>query len=164
MKELNTRPWYKQFWPWFLISIPFASVILSTTMMHLATNGQDTLVIDDYYKEGKGINLQLIKYQEAKVRGIKADLTVSSDSVALRFNAGAPDTAEALVLDFHHATIAKNDFELLLSKDASGNYRASLDRPITGKWRVTLHPLDTEWKITHKLTFPREDVIAFDPS
>ena len=52
-------PWYKQFWPWFLITVPVLTVIMSGFLIHFATSGEDSLVIDDYYKEGKAINITL---------------------------------------------------------------------------------------------------------
>ena len=58
-------PWYKQFWPWFLIAVPVITVIMSGFLIHFATSTQDTLVIDDYYKEGKAINARLDKVEAA---------------------------------------------------------------------------------------------------
>lgn len=163
MKSDTPTPWYKQFWPWFLISIPVISIILSMTMMHLATSGKDTLVIDDYYKEGKGINRQLVKYQEAKVRGIDTTLTFEPHSVQLNFKSGAPETGEALSLTFQHATLAEHDFSVMLVRDANGTYRATLDKPVDGKWRVLLKPIDDQWRISQTLTLPRKGPINFAP-
>ena len=93
---MSTTPWYKQFWPWFLITIPVISMILSITMLNLALNTEDSLVIDDYYKEGRGINLELTKVQEAKVQGISTRITFNNKRVSLEFNTGAPQSAQAL--------------------------------------------------------------------
>ncbi|MFT4810576.1 MAG: hypothetical protein ACI9LX_003944, partial [Paraglaciecola sp.] len=60
------KVWYKQFWPWFLIIVPLTSMVLSFTMMNLAFTGKDSMVIDDYYKEGRVINLKIKKLQQAK--------------------------------------------------------------------------------------------------
>ncbi len=114
MKQSDTTPWYKQFWPWFLITIPVISMILSITMLNLALNTEDSLVIDDYYKEGRGINLELTKVQEAKVQDISTRITFNNKRVSLEFNTGAPQSAQALQLFFYHPTLQNKDFSLLL--------------------------------------------------
>ena len=35
-KVEDTEPWYRQFWPWFLIAIPMMSVVVGITMLALA--------------------------------------------------------------------------------------------------------------------------------
>ena len=162
MRTSQTTPWYKQFWPWFLISIPLASIILSSTMIHLAITTEHSLVVDEYYKEGKGINRQITKFQEAKVRGIKTRLQFSDDSVTLTFVDGMPETGEALKLDFHHVTLESKDFVVLLTQDAEGNYRANLEHDTTGKWRITLHPLNDQWRVMHTIALPRTQAFDFN--
>lgn len=39
-------PWYRQFWPWFLIGIPFLTVVASGVTLWLAISNPDTLVVD----------------------------------------------------------------------------------------------------------------------
>ena len=89
--KAEKRHWYKQFWPWFLIAFPLSSMVLSFTMMKLAFTGKDSLVIDDYYKEGRSINLDLHKFQEAKVRDIEAQLLFGSNTIELVFIKGNLD-------------------------------------------------------------------------
>lgn len=132
-------------------------------MIHLAVNTEDSLVIDEYYKEGKGINMQLTKYQEAKVQGIETLLTISAENIVLTFTSGAPVSGEALRLKFQHATLEKYDFSVLLTKDAQGNYRAEVDNPTDGKWKVTLQPMSDQWRITQTLSLPRKEAIDFIP-
>ncbi len=52
---MNT-PWYKQFWPWFLIAVPLITLVMGGVLLKLAISTEDSLVVDDYYKEGKAIN------------------------------------------------------------------------------------------------------------
>ena len=44
---VKTLSWYKQFWPWFLISLPSPS-IASIVTINIAIRTDDGLVSDDY--------------------------------------------------------------------------------------------------------------------
>ncbi len=35
---LDTKPWYKQFWPWFVIALPFASMLGSITTIYVVNS------------------------------------------------------------------------------------------------------------------------------
>ncbi len=37
-------PWYRQFWPWFLVVLPAASVALSFFTLYMALEGGDAVV------------------------------------------------------------------------------------------------------------------------
>ncbi len=155
--------WYKQFWPWFLIVVPLTSMVLSFSMMYLAFNGKDSLVIDDYYKEGRGINLKIHKLQQAKVLNILTKTQVSSDYVEVNFINGAPDNGEALTLDFFHSTQKFKDFSVTLLRDANGMYRAPLKGEVSGKWQLSLHPFDENWKIQKVVSLPQASPFDLKP-
>ncbi|MDU0355092.1 FixH family protein [Paraglaciecola aquimarina] len=55
------------------------------------------------------------------------------------------------------------DFSVNLFKDANGIYRAPLAIDISGKWKVTLRPFTTSWKIQHDISLPREGSFEFKP-
>ena len=45
-------PWYKQFWPWFIIALPASAVIASFFTLWLAISNPDHLVVDeDEYRQ-----------------------------------------------------------------------------------------------------------------
>lgn len=163
MTQTPRQTWYTQFWPWFLIVVPAISVVLSLTMLTLAINTEDSPVVDDYYKQGKAINLDLAKQENAHTLGIKTQLNINDNQVALSFLQGGPGSGEALELAFYHATIKDQDFVLLLTRDAVGNYRAQHSLAIKGRWNLVLQPLDKSWKIQHPLTLPRQQAIDFNP-
>ena len=50
-------------------------------------NGPD-MVIDDYYKKGKAINLELSKFNKAKALYLHGDLNVADDKVTFVFTKG----------------------------------------------------------------------------
>ncbi|WP_395343251.1 FixH family protein [Ningiella sp. W23] len=163
LQDTDTKPWYKQFWPWFLIAIPTSSLIVGSFVIRFATDGTNTLVVDDYYKEGKAINARLDKIDRAIELGISTTLDIKQGQVAIEFLDGAPQTGEALRLEFFHVTLAHKDFNVLLSRDANGIYRSSFDEDIKGKWRIRLLPMDESWKVQDTVNLPQEKVISFNP-
>ena len=40
-------PWYKQFWPWFIIALPASAVVASFITLWIAISNPDPLVVDD---------------------------------------------------------------------------------------------------------------------
>jgi hypothetical protein len=163
MQETDVKPWYKQFYPWMLICIPLSSFIVGGFVIKFATDGTNTLVVDDYYKEGKSINARLDKLAKAEELGIKTTLTASDGGFVVEFISGAPKTGEALKLDFYHVTQPEKDFTTLLTADANGVYRSSHEFTNSGKWRIRLTPMDEHWKLQRMVVLPQTNKIALEP-
>lgn len=163
MQEYDDKPWYKQFWPWFLIAIPLSSLIVGSQVIRLATDGTNSMVVDDYYKEGKSINERLDKILKAQSLNISTLLQVEEGSIALTFLSGQPATGEALKLNFFHVTQEDKDFNVFLTRDAAGVYRNNEVFPIKGKWRLRLTPIDESWKIQKNIHLPQNNAFSFDP-
>ncbi len=54
LKQQNTEllpgqgvPWYRQFWPWFIIALPASAVIASFITLWLAVSHPDHLVVNE---------------------------------------------------------------------------------------------------------------------
>jgi len=91
------KPWYKQFWPWFLISIVLSSVAFGTLYAFFAIKYYDGVVVEDYYKHGKAINMVLAKQDRARELGLTGDLRIdplTSDIVLDLTGEKRPDTLE----------------------------------------------------------------------
>jgi hypothetical protein len=163
MQSDSPKIWYKQFWPWFLIVVPLTSMVLSFSMLRLAFTGEDSMVIDDYYKEGRSINLKIQKLQQAKVLNISTKIQLFSDYVEVTFISGKPVNGEALILDFFHSTQKFKDFSIVLLRDANGIYRAPLTTDVSGKWQLSLHPFDENWKIQKIVSLPQTKPFDLKP-
>lgn len=147
------KPWYKQFWPWFVIAIPLTSVITGTSLVIIASNTTDSMVVDDYYKDGLAINESLAKKQKAKKLGIKATLSFDNKRVTVDLTSNT-DIKDSLFLNFQHATLETKDFSVALKQDAMGKYYSELSHDISGKWYINLHPYQKQWEVEKKVTLP----------
>ena len=60
-------PWYRQFWPWFIIALPAAAVAGGLFTLWLALSNPDHLVVDkdEYQRLNSGLKAQQTE-QEAK--------------------------------------------------------------------------------------------------
>ena len=92
------KPWYRQLWPWLLMSMPAAAVVGGAITFWLAATSNNALVVDDYYREGKAINLELDRDRTAAQLGLSAELTREADAAAtLRISASAGTALPAFV-------------------------------------------------------------------
>jgi hypothetical protein len=55
----DATPWYRQRWPWILMSGPAIVVVAGAITTWIAFATADTLVVDDYYRRGVSINDRL---------------------------------------------------------------------------------------------------------
>ncbi|MFV0574722.1 MAG: FixH family protein [Vibrio sp.] len=147
-------PWYKQFWPWFLIFLPMCAVVGSFVTLGIFTKNSIDLVSEDYYKEGKGINVDLTRIHVAKGFKLNATVASSEQGVVIHLDKGKLDLYPALSVSFTHRTLPDRDFTQTVSSDANGNYRIRLDSELQGPWFIKLEPHNKEWQIQGKVSFP----------
>ena len=132
----DIEPWYRQFWPWFLILLPASVVVASLFTLYIANRGADDLVVDDYYKNGLAINRQLEKKERSKELGISAGLNFSKQHVTV--TTSGPVDAATLSLLLSHPLEADRDFRLELARISPGVYQAVLPAQVAARWHWTL--------------------------
>jgi uncharacterized protein len=59
----RSKPWYREPWPWILMSGPVAAVIGSLVSAYLAFHGADPVIDENYYQHGLQINRELERQQ-----------------------------------------------------------------------------------------------------
>jgi hypothetical protein len=145
MTQETVTPWYRQFWPWFIISIPAGTVVAAMITIYLAISGADPLVTDDYYKEGLAINLDKSRLDRAAELNITVRMNLADSNVELQF---APQSVapQQLRLELTHPTKAELDKHILLLQEADGIFRGSYGEVQEGvNWLLHLYPDDREW-------------------
>lgn len=154
------KPWYRQFWPWFLISLPLATVIAGIATVIIAFNHRDPLVVDNYYKEGMGINRVIHSQRHAAELGLQAQASFSQDTGILQLlfpeNLKVDSQIKLLLI---HAT--KQDFDrgFLLHKDANNRFSLNLKNIQAGRWNMILQPTDKSWRLDANIVLPAKSWI-----
>jgi hypothetical protein len=147
----DTLPWYRQFWPWFLILLPASVVVAGFTTLYIANRHADDLVADEYYKEGLAINRRLEKKERAADRGISARLQIDGDEVFVSLT--GPESAQQLQLRLSHPLESDRDFTTPLIRSSHGEYRGNLQHPVAPRWHWTLElPTEDGWRLDGSVT------------
>lgn len=159
-----SQPWYRQFWPWFLIALPLCAVLASVYTAVIASRGGVNLVAEDYYKQGKEINQDLSKFHRAAELGLTFALQSSGNTLLAQKRSGDTTDNQAIHLSLYHPTLPGRDSDHLLTADASGVYRLTLDAPLSGKWQVRIDAFNHEWRLQETVHFPLAQETVLDPA
>ena len=160
----DTKPWYKQFWPWFLISLPLSVVIAAIYTINLAIETQDGLVTDDYYKEGLAIHKDADSAAAARRLGIAGDLTYDSDTgaVTLRVDQPLPQGTGLLTLRLTHPTLPNQDQMTQLTPLDERSLSGRIAPLNPAPWKIAVYPDDKGWRIDGRLVVPEAAVARLD--
>lgn len=159
-------PWYKQFWPWFLLGLLFSSIIVSSTFAVLSIRTADGMVVqEDYYEHGKAINMVFAKQERARELNLSAELRLdplTSDIVIDLAGDTHPDT---LYLDFIFPTEDDRDQSFVLEHVRDGRYITQGPDNMRYRWYIQLQPerQEADWRLVGEATFPDENSVALLP-
>lgn len=163
MTQPLLKPWYRQFWPWFIIALPTAAVIGSVVTAFIASKDGVNLVAEDYYKQGKEINQDLSKFDRSAALNIRFALEVAGNELTLKPLSGDIPAGQALYLSLFHPTLAGHDSEQLITADGSGTYRLHFAQPPVGKWHIRVDAFDHEWRLQETVQLPTQAPVELDP-
>jgi hypothetical protein len=158
-RERQPEPWYRQFWPWFLIALPGSVVIASFVTLWLAISRPNPMVVDDYARIARSTEQRLERDQAAAALGVHAEirLIAGANIVEVRL---LPETVapESLELRLSHPLIEERDQIVNLMR-VPGGWSAELAPP-AGRWYLQLYPGDRSWRLSGELNGQRELVLA----
>lgn len=142
-----TRPWYRQLWPWLLISGPAAVVVAGAATIWIAFASADGLVAEDYYRQGLAINKRIAREEHARRLGITAAVVLAGERITVRLDGQKP---EALFVHLAHATRAGHDVRVRLAPQPSGVYEGEVGPLPRGRWRVVIEDPRGTWRIAQE--------------
>lgn len=155
MNDQN-RSWYKEPYVLMLIGIPSSSVIVCTILITLATSTKDTLVRDNYYKDGLAINQELKWDKKAKNWGIRAELTVTGNTASLVLLNSRQLAPNMLQLKLSHPTLAESDRDSLLQltqqkQNGKPVFQGFIDDLGDGRYYVQVESPEQSWRLRNEL-------------
>jgi hypothetical protein len=162
-------PWYRQRWPWLLMIMPATAMFGGIFTWWLAANANNSMVVDDYYREGRAINQQLARDDRATQLGLEATLVPGAGAagaiaVDIAGQLGSVGYPETLNLKLVHATESALDAQVSLRHAGGGRYVANGVLPARGNWIVHLEDPQRSWRLlgrTDRFDVPLK--LAADP-
>lgn len=152
-------PWYKQFWPWFLMFFPATAVVAGIATIIIAVKSDDGLVNDNYYKAGLAINQTLDRKQKAQALGLTANVNWDklTQTISLQLSGKITTLPARLTMQLAHATRANHDqtVTIFLSPDKK-SYTGRINTVKPGNWIIILEPEEKDWRINGRTSLPKE--------
>lgn len=144
MSAEAARPWYRERWPWILMSGPAAVIVAGAATIWIAYSTSDGLVADDYYRQGLAINKVLAREEAARRLGIAVTISLDKGKLTVNLKGEAPP---ALFAQLAHATRAGFDQRLRLAPSGPGIYEAALPPLPAGRWHVAVEDPRRTWRV-----------------
>ncbi|XUO87662.1 FixH family protein [Halomonas sp. KM072] len=166
MSDTPIQPWYKQFWPWFLLALLSSSIVVSTTFAVLSVKTADGMVVqEDYYEHGKAINMVLAKQERANELGLSAELRIDPLTSDIVLDLTGDDRPETLYLTLIFPTQDDRDQEFVLQHVREGRYITQGPDNLRYRWYIQLQPqqTDADWRLIGEARFPNEESVALLP-
>ncbi len=120
-------------------------VVASIITLFIAINSSNSLVRDDYYKEGLAINTDLRKVTLAKELGIEPILSINSNNKTLTVRLKTKDSIPQppmLLVRFIHPFDEAFDMDIPLQKTEQNNtWQQQYNRIDTLNWNVEVTPM-----------------------
>lgn len=154
--------WYRQPWPWILMSGPLIVVVASLITAWIAYRTQDGLVAENYYQQGLAAHRTIARSELADHMGLTATLSSDTTTVTVGLDAkNAEFTAPAaLIFSLSHPTRAGLDQTTMLIPAGKG-YQGKLRMPSSGHWIVMVEDERKTWRLLAPLVLPTNFPVQF---
>lgn len=141
---------------------PFIVVVAGVITGVLAWQRQDAMVVDDYYKRGKTINLDLRRDDAAIARRLAIDWQYHAARGRLQgrlTEAGQP-VRTPFRIHLAHSTLPAQDVALDVFPDGEGRFSAAVLALPRARWQVTVEDGGRNWRLRSQWLWPAQATVA----
>jgi hypothetical protein len=163
--KTEQKPWYRVRMVWLIIAFPIVSVAMGMTILYFAITTYDGLVVDDYYQQGKNINLTLHRDKAALAHGLESTLDIDYPQHLLKVHLKASHLTPLparIQVSFLHATRAGYDRVVILEQQRPGEYQTALPDLVQGHWNLQIEAGD--WRLVGLLVTPHDTQLRILPA
>lgn len=155
MEREDTKPWYRQFWPWFIIALPASAVVAGLATFWISLQTTDSLVVHAEDGVKNATDRQVAAERLASELGLAAHVEINPEThvvtAVIRSN-DLPETPATLDFELSHPAFADRDRHITLNKamaDADGNpvWVGHFVTIPTGRFYAVLKSGDT-WRVS----------------
>jgi uncharacterized protein len=140
-------PVSKWVWPGILIALPASVIVASAITAVFIVGRPDGLVASDYYKQGKAINAQLVKYDKARALGLDTIVFERSEAGLIARFPNAKASVPLVEFVFAHPIDEVKDIRRAVAVSADGSYTIVLTEPFKERRRVFVADLPIkQWR------------------
>lgn len=155
----SVRPWYRHPEPWLLLIAPLVAVVGGVITLWLALHSNNSLVVDDYYREGRAINQTFARDALASRLGLSALWAVDGQTQRARLTLAATDGGlftppDRLFVRLIHATDADLDHRLVMTRVGDAQWEARFTAPSPARWTLQIEDPDRTWRLLKTFNDP----------
>jgi uncharacterized protein len=165
MNETIVRPWYREFWVWFILAILGMGVASGTGVLIIGLKRAPQMVTGDYQPLGKALVDTHHRADRALSLGLSAWLAVDGDQVELVLSAHRPDELpDQLLLRFQHPTNTERDISAVARRVDAGRWQAVMgELRAPERARVILSDLEQTWWLSGRFSGKVAGRIGLEP-
>jgi len=143
----SQRPWFKEPYVWMLIGIPLTSVIVGIFFITAAVKNKDTLVRDNYYKDGLAYNSEVKWDKKAVEMDIQLELLVSGNDLSLTIANSRLNLPTTLKVTLGHPTIPAKDRESVLQLKEGKTFLGFIETMEDGRYYFLVESIEQQWRV-----------------
>lgn len=157
------RPWYREFWAWFVLAIPALGVASGVAMIVISLHNAPQEITGDHQRLGKTTVATGSMSGAAQALGLGGQLTVDRHRVELLLKADRPEALpSSLLLRFDHPVDARFDTSVMLERRDTSHWVADLSEQPPARARVILTDPMREWGLAGRYQGVVEGSISLD--
>ncbi len=153
----KSSPFYQNPALWLIVLVPALAIVVGVGMLVVSIYSFDGLVVDDYYKKGKEINVTLERDKFASKYALFAELDLDQDNATVSMKLSADKGFQApdkINLQLLHRTLSGKDLLIELNRQSDLIYKGEMPKLSNSRWLIELGT--SEWRLTGGVVWPVE--------
>jgi hypothetical protein len=135
-----------------LIGVPMSSVIVGSFFIYLAASTKDTLVRDNYYKDGLAINQELQWDKKATSLDVKLSVLIEDNTATIKLLSSRQVPPNTLLLKLSHPTLKDRDRDAFLQLSENGDYIGYIDTFEDSRYYLLVESVEQQWRVRKSMT------------